>query len=75
LREIWAAVDGTTFPTPASLPKDLQWTVPDPILLAASVARDFSLPYALQRRQVLFHLRDCLTLLMEHPPELVEKRD
>jgi hypothetical protein len=69
LREIWAAVDGTAFPAPATIPKDLQLTIPDPILLAASVARDFSLPYPLQRKQVLVHLRDWLSFVVDQPPE------
>lgn len=68
-REIWSAVDSSAFPAPATLPKDPRWTIPDPILLAVSVARDFSLPYPLQRKQVLVHLRDWLSSIVEQPPE------
>lgn len=64
-REQWdlSFSEQSAFSSPSTLPKPSARGLPDSILLAKSVARDFGLPYDLQRRQVLKHLQEWLAPL------------
>jgi hypothetical protein len=57
--------DLSAFAPPSASSRPSVRGLPEPILLAKSVANDFSLPYGLQRRQVLRHLQEWLAPIVK----------